>query len=223
MRIPPIAPSLPRTPTMMLVTLCTLMCTEALCGTVHAATREDTPVATAPHKESAKQGNTTKVTAQDLLDLALAQVGITENAQGGGTKFHAWYMSSPRARETAARDGGTVEDYANAPWCAMFVSWVGEQLGIRSTVGWDAYTVTHAQWFRDNGRWGTEPTPGAVVFFAWEGTKNISDIDHVGFVIKDNNDGTISTVEGNTGNGRVETRIRPKAQVVGYGYPEYAP
>ncbi|WP_240777869.1 hypothetical protein [Nonomuraea basaltis] len=34
--------------------------------------------------------------------------------------------------------------------------------------------------------------------------------------------GTISTIEGNTGNGKVEERVRPKSQVVGYGYPEYA-
>jgi hypothetical protein len=35
-------------------------------------------------------------------------------------------------------------------------------------------------------------------------------------------DGTITTVEGNTGNGKVEQRIRPTSQVVGYGYPQYS-
>ncbi|GGL57352.1 hypothetical protein [Planomonospora parontospora] len=35
-------------------------------------------------------------------------------------------------------------------------------------------------------------------------------------------DGTITTIEGNTGNGKVEQRIRPKNEVVGYGYPQYA-
>ncbi|MFF4412179.1 CHAP domain-containing protein [Streptosporangium sp. NPDC001559] len=163
-----------------------------------------------------------KVTAQQVLNIASQQIGVSENAQGGGTKFHSWYMSSERAKETTARDGGRVQDYANAPWCAMFVSWVGEQAGIRPTMGWDAYTVTHAKWFRDNGHWGTTPKPGAVVYFDWKGGKDLDGIDHVGFVKQDNGNGTITTIEGNTGNGKVEQRIRPTSQVVGYGYPVYS-
>ncbi|MDP9862259.1 MULTISPECIES: CHAP domain-containing protein [Streptosporangium] len=163
-----------------------------------------------------------KVTAAQVLNIAAKQVGVSENAQGGGTKFQSWYVSSVRAKETVARDGGNVRAYANAPWCAMFVSWVGEQAGIRPTMGWDAYTVAHAQWFKDNKHWGTVAKPGAVVYFDWNGGKRISGIDHVGFVKKDNGDGTISTIEGNTGNGKVEQRVRPKSQVVGYGYPVYS-
>lgn len=162
-----------------------------------------------------------KVTAQQVIELAERQVGIRENSQGGGTKFHEWYVSSPRAQETAARDGGPVHLYANAPWCDMFVSWVGEQLGIRETVGWDAWTVKHAEWFAAQGRWGSKPTPGAVVFFDWSGGKEIAGIDHVGFVVKDNGDGTISTIEGNA-EGVVAKRIRSVGTVAGYGYPEYA-
>ncbi|WP_344860357.1 CHAP domain-containing protein [Planomonospora alba] len=162
------------------------------------------------------------VTAQDLLQIAESQIGVTENASGGGTKFQSWYVSSQRARETVERDGGNVEAYADAPWCAMFVSWVGEQAGIRPTVGWDAYTVTYAKWFEANGRWGSEATPGAVVFFDWKRGDSLYGIDHVGLVEKDNRDGTITTIEGNTGNGKVERRVRPKAEVVGYGYPRYA-
>lgn len=174
--------------------------------------------------QAAAQDSEKKITAtaSDVLALARAQIGITENAQGGGTKFQHWYAGSRRALETVARDGGHPSAYLNAPWCAMFVSWVGEQLGAGSQVGSDAYTVTHAQWFRDNNRWGTEPRPGAVVFFAWNGSNSIGAIQHVGFVVKDNNNGTITTIEGNTGRGKVEERIRPKWQVVGYGYPEYA-
>ncbi|GAA2856258.1 hypothetical protein GCM10010517_14540 [Streptosporangium fragile] len=163
-----------------------------------------------------------KVSAAQVLELAAKQIGIRENAQGGGTKFHDWYMSSSRAKETVARDGGSVRAYANAPWCAMFVSWIGEQAGIRPTMGWDAYTVTHAKWFKANKHWGQTPKPGAVVYFDWNGSKNLDAIDHVGFVKKDNGDGTITTIEGNTGVGRVEQRVRPKSQVVGYGYPVYA-
>ncbi|MCK2215470.1 CHAP domain-containing protein [Actinomadura sp. ATCC 31491] len=162
------------------------------------------------------------VTAQQVLDLARAQVGTSENASGGGTKFQQWYAGSARAGETVLRDGGSRAAYLNAPWCSMFVSWVGEESGARTQVGWDAYTVAHAKWFAANQRWGTEPKPGAVVFFSWSGSKSLSAINHVGFVVKDNGDGTISTIEGNTGNGKVEERVRPASQVVGYGYPNYA-
>ncbi|GAA0966797.1 hypothetical protein GCM10009555_009570 [Acrocarpospora macrocephala] len=163
-----------------------------------------------------------RVSSEQVLRLAQSQVGVSENYYGGGTKFHQWYMNSPRAQQTVARDGGSVYAYRNAAWCDMFVSWVGDQLGIRPTMGWDAYTVSHADWFKQNKRWGTRPAPGAVVFFGWDGGKDLHNIDHVGFVIKDNGDGTIKTVEGNTGNGKVEIRTRPTAEVVGYGYPVYA-
>ncbi|QYC42178.1 CHAP domain protein [Nonomuraea coxensis DSM 45129] len=162
------------------------------------------------------------VTAQQVLDLARAQVGTSENTAGGGTKFQRWYADSARAGETVVRDGGNRNAYLNAPWCSMFVSWVGEESGARSQVGWDAYTVAHAKWFAANDRWGSEARPGAVVFFSWSGSKSLSAIDHVGFVVKDNGDGTISTIEGNTGNGKVEERVRPTSQVAGYGYPNYA-
>lgn len=163
-----------------------------------------------------------KVSPKDALQLAASQIGITENRWGGGTKFHDWYMNSPRALETLARDGGTLQGYANAPWCDMFVSWVGEQLGIGPVMGSDAYTVQHAAWFAEHGRWGHTPEPGAVVFFDWSGGNAIGGIDHVGFVLRDNGDGTIETIEGNTGdNGAVEQRTRSKRHVAGYGYPLY--
>ncbi|MEU9886108.1 CHAP domain-containing protein [Sphaerisporangium sp. NPDC051011] len=162
------------------------------------------------------------VSAQQLLKLAESQIGVSENSLGGGTKFHRWYMESPRAQETVARDGGKISDYANAAWCDMFVSWVGSRLGMEDAVGIDAWTVAHAKWFEQQGRWGETPRPGAVVFFAWNGSKDVDAIDHVGFVIHDNGDGTIKTVEGNTDNGKVQVRTRSTDQVVGYGYPTYA-
>ncbi|MFF4190457.1 CHAP domain-containing protein [Nonomuraea sp. NPDC001831] len=169
---------------------------------------------------SVEQKTAGQVSAQSVLKIAESQIGVSENAAGGGTPFHSWYMSSPRAKETMARDGGSLQSYANAPWCAMFVSWVGEKAGARSTVGWDAYTVTYAKWFEANKRWGNEAKPGAVVFYSWD-DKSVESIDHVGLVKQDNGDGTITAIEGNTGNGKVEQRIRPKSQVVGYGYPQY--
>jgi surface antigen len=166
-----------------------------------------------------KEGRSWTPTAADALKLATAQVGVAEDASGGGTKFQEWFVSSPWAVRGVQRDGGQVSDYANANWCDMFVSWIGAQLGVKG-MGADAFTRTHAQWFKDQGRWGQTPTPGAVVFFAWSGDKSINSIDHVGLVMKDNHDGTVQTVEGNTDNA-VKIRTRDASSVVGYGYPEY--
>ncbi|GAA3204087.1 CHAP domain-containing protein [Nonomuraea roseoviolacea] len=160
------------------------------------------------------------LTADALLKVAKSQIGVKENRAGGGTRFHRWYMSSPRAAQTVARDGGSIRAYRNAPWCAMFVSWVGEKAGLQDSMGADAYTVAWARWFKRHERWGGKAERGAVVFFSWNGGR-IRSIDHVGLVKKDNGNGTITTIEGNTGDGRVEQRVRPKSQVVGYGYPEF--
>jgi hypothetical protein len=159
--------------------------------------------------------------ASDALRLAVAQVGVTENANGGGTIYQKWFVASPWAVRGVERDGGSVSDYANASWCDMFISWIGDQLGVKG-MGADAFTPKHAQWFKDRGRWGQTPTPGAIVFFSWSDGKTIDDIDHVGMVIKDNHDGTVQTVEGNTDDA-VKIRTRDVSNVVGYGYPDYAP
>ncbi|MEO3867790.1 CHAP domain-containing protein [Nonomuraea sp. B12E4] len=180
-----------------------------------AVTVHEQPAADKPEKAPIT------ATAAQVLALARSQIGTSEDADGGGTKYQKWYAASPRAEETVARDGGTTAGYLNAAWCSMFVSWVGDHIGAPSLVGWDAYTVAHAEWFAANNRFGDKPKPGAVVFFSWSGSKNMDDIQHVGFVVKDNGDGTISTIEGNT-RGQVAARVRPKSQVVGYGYPDYA-
>ncbi|GAA3441228.1 CHAP domain-containing protein [Planomonospora venezuelensis] len=185
--------------------------------------QDGTAASAAPPASAGRPVRTGVMTAADVLKVAEGQIGVAENVSGGGTKFHTWYMASDRAQETLARDGGIVEKYTNAPWCAMFVSWVGEQVGLESTFGSDAYAVAWAGWFQDDERWGGAARPGAVAFFDLDADDGdgIYKIDHVGLVKRDNGDGTITTVEGNTDNGRVERRVRPGSDVVGYGYPEY--
>ncbi|WP_236008882.1 CHAP domain-containing protein [Actinomadura physcomitrii] len=161
------------------------------------------------------------VAASTVIKLAKSQLGEGEN-RDGSTKYADWYASTRHAAVTARRDGGTVGDYRGAEWCDMFVSWLSAQTGVKN-MGWDAYTVQHAQWFEKGHRWGDTAKPGAVVFFDWQnGSRGgIDDIDHVGLVVKDNGNGTITTIEGNTDNA-VKEKIRDKSEVVGYGYPDYA-
>lgn len=160
-----------------------------------------------------------EVDPSEVIKLAEKQVGISEG-RGGQTKYHDWYVSTPHAKATAQRDGGfSVKAYNGAQWCNMFVSWLGAQTGVKN-MGWDAYTVQHASWFKDNDRWGKKAKPGSVVFFDWDRGSSISAIDHVGVVVKDNGNGTVSTIEGNTNN-KVEKKTRSKSLIVGYGYPDY--
>ncbi|MEV0405914.1 CHAP domain-containing protein [Actinoallomurus sp. NPDC050550] len=164
------------------------------------------------------KGHPETASAADVLKVALSQVGTTADA-AGGTKFNQWFMSTSAAQTGAQRYGGKISDYADASWCDMFVSWVGARAGAPG-IGVDAFTHTHAQWFQQRGRWGAVPRPGAVVFFSFSGDKTVGGIEHVGLVVKDDHDGTIETIEGNTDKA-VKIRIRPVSEVVGYGYPDY--
>jgi surface antigen len=161
------------------------------------------------------------VKAQDVIGLAEKQVGIAENnGRGGGTKFQDWYTNSEFAEQTAARDGATPGVYKDAAWCAMFITWLGDNFNFNEQIGGDAYTVTMAKWFEDHGRWGDKPKPGAVVFFDWAGGRSISGIDHVGLVKSVNADGTINTIEGNISDAVVK-KTRTMDTIAGFGYPNY--
>ncbi|WP_141585361.1 CHAP domain-containing protein [Actinomadura sp. WMMA1423] len=156
--------------------------------------------------------------AQDVIKLARTQVGTHEDASGN-SKFNDWYVGSPLGEQNAHRIGAeSASVYKGQSWCDMFVSWLGQHTGTKG-MGADAYTVSHAQWFKKTGRFGDTPKPGAVVFFAWNGG-GIKGVEHVGIVVKDNHDGTIKTIEGNSGDA-VKQKVRDTSTVAGYGYPEY--
>ncbi|MBG0821450.1 CHAP domain-containing protein [Planomonospora sp. ID91781] len=145
---------------------------------------------------------------EKFIELLESQLGYAEKSSGY-TKFGDWY-------------GSTVdidEDFANAPWCDMYLSWAAKKLGYEDWIGQFAYTVYHAQWFKEQDAWGTTPKPGAIVFFDWTGTNKISHIDHVGIVTRVDG-GTIHTIEGNIDGGVAKRKERDTSKVVGYGYPE---
>lgn len=178
---------------------------------VAAASKAD---ANGANGQSSKAG----ASAQDVIKLARTQIGTHENASGN-SKFNNWYAGSSLGELNAHRIGAkSASVYKGQSWCDMFVSWLGQRTGTKG-MGADAYTVSHAQWFKKTGRFGETPKPGAVVFFAWNGG-GIKGVEHVGIVVKDNHDGTIKTIEGNTGDA-VKQRVRDTSTVAGYGYPEY--
>jgi hypothetical protein len=185
-----------------------------------ANTAQVAAVSKADAKGAKTDGQNAKAgaSAQDVIKLARTQVGTHEDASGN-SKFNNWYIGSSLGEQNAHRIGAkSASVYKGQSWCDMFVSWLGQNTGAKG-MGADAYTVSHAQWFKKTGRFGETPKPGAVVFFAWNGG-GIKGIDHVGIVVKDNHDGTISTIEGNTGDA-VKQKVRDTSTVAGYGYPEY--
>jgi Putative peptidoglycan binding domain/CHAP domain len=142
---------------------------------------------------------------------------------------------------TALRHRGTIEDppgsnrtpfgaaygWNGVAWCNIFVSRVGfEVAGDYDVLGRFAGTVSCAEWWHKQGRFGTEPRPGAAVFFDWKGGRSIGAIDHIGLVIQPLANGRVRTIEGNAAiTGRsdgVWVHDRSTAFIVGYGYPSYA-
>lgn len=143
-----------------------------------------------------------------FIDLLESQLGYSEKGDAY-TKFGHWY-------------GKNVEfdaDYTSAPWCDMYLSWAAHKLGYEDWIGQFAWTVQHAEWFKEQGAWGHKPQPGAVVFYDWGGSNDIDAIDHVGLVTKVEGD-KIFTIEGNIDGGVAKRKERDTSKVVGYGYPE---
>lgn len=114
------------------------------------------------------------------------------------------------------------------PWCAIFASycydvgagvvlcrgWRGAGVGPRGV----AYVPTLAAWLKAGHHIVTDPQPGDLAIFDWDGGLP----DHVGLVVHANGD-ELHTVEGNTavGNdsngGEVMRRARSRAQVAAFG------
>ncbi|MCP2339153.1 C40 family peptidase [Actinomadura rupiterrae] len=141
--------------------------------------------------------------AEDLLTVARGELGQGEHPPGSNhNKFTDWY------------------GLGDVPWCDIFLAWCADRAGCLPAVGRFAYTPSHAQWFKEHGRWGEVPRVGAIVFFDWGGSRDLSAIDHVGVVEALRADGSIVSIEGNTED-MVRRRVRTSG-IAGYGYPAYA-
>jgi hypothetical protein len=110
--------------------------------------------------------------------------------------------------QTAVAEIGTKEKPANSNkvkynnnngqfWCGYFVDWVAKQMKVSMPTC--VYTPTGVAGFQGKGLWvnaeTAKPKPGFIAFFDFPGGEKV---DHVGIVVSDNGDGTVSCVEGNT-------------------------
>ena len=149
--------------------------------------------------------------ASDVLAKARSQIGYSRwTDPNPGTIYGRWY-----AQYTGVPYYGT----NGVPWCAMFVSWVFNQVGARCKglpAAYCPYILRDAKAARKTVS-KANAKPGDVVLFDWQGDGTA---DHVGIVEK-NNGSTMTTIEGNTDNGVVARKTRPYSCICGVVRPDY--
>jgi hypothetical protein len=157
-----------------------------------------------------------------FLEIARGEIGTIEGPKENETKYGAFMKANFLA------------------WCGSFVNWCGNEAGVKipNTVS----TLAGATAFKKNKAWQdvetATPQPGDIVYFDFPGD-GVDRISHVGIVLKDNGDGTVTCVEGNTSpdkkgdqrnGGQVARKVRAYKKgatkglplaVVGFGRPQF--
>jgi len=113
------------------------------------------------------------------------------------------FVAKARAEVGTIETGNNLTKYGKftghdgQPWCGSFVMWCAAQVGFKAMPNC-VYTPAGVAAFQGKGLWSNhetaKPKPGDIVFFSFGG----KEAEHVGIVVKDNGDGTITTIEGNT-------------------------
>lgn len=121
-----------------------------------------------------------KGTAALMVEIALKEEGYVEGPKDNETKYGAFTKAN------------------FLPWCGSFVMWCANQAGVKmpNTVS----TMAGAAAYKKLGTWTdaakAKPEPGDIVYFDF--MDGGAPIEHVGIVVRDNGDGTVTTIEGNT-------------------------
>jgi hypothetical protein len=125
-----------------------------------------------------------KGSLEAIIEVAKAEVGTIEGPKDNETKYGKW---------TGANF---------LPWCQSFVSWCAYTAGLDpKKYPKSAATVAASDWFKKNERWSDarndDPQAGDWIYFDFP-EDGVNRISHVGLCIKNNGDGTIQVIEGNT-------------------------
>ena len=117
----------------------------------------------------------------DFIAVAKGELGVIEGPKDNETKYGAFTKAN------------------FLPWCGSFVNWCANQVGLK--IPNCVSTVAGASAFMKKGNWEKAadaiPLPGDIVFFDFP-NDGVDRISHVGIVVKDNGDGTVTCIEGNT-------------------------
>ena len=125
-----------------------------------------------------------KGTAARIIEVAKAEIGTIEGPKDNETKYGKWTGANFLA------------------WCQSFVSWCAFTSGLDAKkYPKSASTIAASDWFKKNNRWADarndDPTPGDWIYFDFP-DDGVNRISHVGICIKNNGNGTIQVIEGNT-------------------------
>jgi hypothetical protein len=124
----------------------------------------------------------TKGSVEAIIEIAKKELGTIEGPKDNETKYGAWMKINFQ------------------PWCQSFVSWCAFTAGVKKFPK-SASTVAASDEFKKQGRWADarndDPTPGDWIYFDFP-EDGVNRISHVGICIKNNGDGTIQVIEGNT-------------------------
>jgi len=125
---------------------------------------------------------TQKGTLEAIIEVAKKELGTIEGPKDNETKYGAWIKVNFQ------------------PWCQSFVSWCAMSAG-DSKFPKSASTVAASDQFKKEGRWSDarndDPQAGDWIYFDFP-DDGVNRISHVGICIKNNGDGTIQVIEGNT-------------------------
>lgn len=109
-------------------------------------------------------------------------------------------------------------------WCACFISWLAEKLGITDIIPVDMSCNSQISKFKSMGVWHTDRNfqSGDIIYYDWDIS---GDADHVGIVEKVAGN-TLTVIEGNNGNfpyDRVRRReiASDSSLIFGYARPKY--
>ena len=109
-------------------------------------------------------------------------------------------------------------------WCACFISWLAEKLGITDIIPVDISCNSQIKKFKNMGVWHTDRNfqSGDIIYYDWDIS---GDADHVGIVEKVAGN-TLTVIEGNNGNfpyDRVRRReiASDSSLIFGYARPKY--
>jgi len=119
---------------------------------------------------------------KDFTEVAKTELGIVEGPKENETKYGAFTKAN------------------FLPWCGSFVMWCANEVGLK--IPNCVSTVVGAKAFEKKGQWElasdtATPLPGDIAFFDFP-NDGVDRISHVGIVVKDNGDGTVTCIEGNT-------------------------
>jgi len=150
-------------------------------------------------------------TVDDVLNLAISQIGTCENPIGSNSvKYNTWFYKRPVSGPAY-------------PWCACFVSWIFNELNAKNLIHvFSAYSgdILHAGQAAGEEVTIAQAGPGDIVIFDYgDGGRT----DHIAIVEKRLGPTTFQTIEGNIGDCVArKTRTRGSKCNMWFTRPKYA-